>query len=105
MSAPVTSQIDWHGVAISVSYHRHQWSTFDHIEVNVIGDGIIPITETGYRSHYLHSDVTDEYGGAVATCSRGLSTKLRPRNGKSAKRLRVSFHCSSECYRSRSGPS
>ena len=66
MSAPVTSQIDWHGVAISVSYHPHQWSTVDHIEVNVIGDGIIPITETGYRPHYLHSDVTDEYGGAVA---------------------------------------
>lgn len=70
MSAPsipvVTSQIDWRGVAICISYHRHQWSTFDHIEVNVIGDGIIPITETGYRSHYLHSDVTDEYGGAVA---------------------------------------
>ena len=66
MSAPVSSQIDWRGVAISVSYHRHQWSEFDHIEVNVIGDGIIPITETGYRPHYLHSDVTDEYGGAVA---------------------------------------
>ncbi|WP_422005791.1 hypothetical protein [Pyruvatibacter mobilis] len=66
MSAPVTSQIDWRGVAISVSYHRHQWSEFDHIVVNVIGDGIIPITETGYRSHYLLSDVTDEYGGAVA---------------------------------------
>ena len=44
MSAPVSSQIDWRGVAISVSYHRHQWSTFDHIEVNVIGDGIIPVT-------------------------------------------------------------
>ena len=66
MSAPVTSQIDWRGVAISISYHRHQWAEFDHIEVNVIGDGIIPITETGYRSHYQHSDVTDEYGGAVA---------------------------------------
>jgi len=64
MSAPVTSQIDWRGVAISISYHRHQWAEFDHIEVNVIGDGIIPITETGYRSHYQHSDVTDEYGGA-----------------------------------------
>ena len=70
MSAPsipvVTSQIDWRGVAISISYHRHQWSTFDHIEVNVIGDGIIPITETGYRSHFTSREAVEDHGGTGA---------------------------------------
>ncbi|MGV6803916.1 MAG: hypothetical protein ACWA49_06885 [Ruegeria sp.] len=54
MSAPITtSRIDWRGVAISIDYRiRRFHGDFDHLEIRVLGDGIIPITETGYRSHW-----------------------------------------------------
>ncbi|WP_340149023.1 hypothetical protein [uncultured Sneathiella sp.] len=66
MSAPlITAQIEWHGIAISISYRESRWkSDFDHIEVCVAGGEEIPITETGYRSHFLPHGIVDEFGGA-----------------------------------------
>lgn len=67
MSAPVTSQIDWRGVVISIRYHKRRWnSNFDHIEVQVIGSGEIPITETGYRSLFVQTFYVAEFGGLQA---------------------------------------
>lgn len=73
MSAPVTSQIDWRGVVISISYHQRRWgSEFDHVEVTVIGNGEIPITETGYRSHFLANGIVEEFGGPEGYVSAWL---------------------------------
>ncbi|WP_422384695.1 hypothetical protein [Roseibium album] len=64
MSAPVTSQIDWRSVAISITHHKRRWdSNFDHIEVQVIGSGEIPITETGYRSLFVQTFYVEEFDG------------------------------------------
>ncbi|MCB1466069.1 MAG: hypothetical protein KDK08_02695 [Rhizobiaceae bacterium] len=65
MSAPITaSHIDWRGVAISIDYRiRRFHGDFDHLEIRVLGDGIIPITETGYRSHFLPHGIVEEFGG------------------------------------------
>ena len=68
MSAPFSiTQIEWRGVQIEITFHPRRWrSEFDRIEIHVIGDGLIPITETGYRSRYLPAGITDEYGGPDA---------------------------------------
>lgn len=64
MSAPITSQIDWHGIAIRIDYRKCRWnSDFDHVELHVEDGRIIPVTETGYRSQFLHKGIVDEYGG------------------------------------------
>lgn len=63
MSAPITSQIVWGGVQVEITYRKRRWkSDFDHIELHVEEGRIIPVTETGYRSHFLPAGIVDEYG-------------------------------------------
>lgn len=67
MSAPITSQIDWRGVTIRIVFWQRRWkSDFDHLEVTTMDDAQIPITETGYRSHFLPVGIVKEYGGPKA---------------------------------------
>ena len=64
MSAPITSQIVWHGVSVEITYRKRRWkSDFDHIELQVKDGRIIPVTETGYRSHFLPAGIVEEHGG------------------------------------------
>lgn len=64
MSAPITSQIVWRDISIEMTFHKHRWkSDFDHIELRVEEGRIIPVTETGYRSHFLPAGIVNEYGG------------------------------------------
>lgn len=64
MSAPITSQIVWDGVQVAITYRQRRWkSDFDHIELHVEEGRIIPVTETGYRSHFLPAGIVEEYGG------------------------------------------
>lgn len=96
MSAPVTtSRIDWRGVAISICYRMRRWgSEFDHLEVKVIGDGDIPITETGYRSHFLPMALWKSSAAPKLTSRPGWITKRSPRSGRNAPSQRGSFLCS-----------
>ncbi|WP_208180047.1 hypothetical protein J4T85_019435 [Sinorhizobium medicae] len=61
--------IRWQGMAIRIR-HVSRWSgtDFDHIEVLTTEPerAPLPITETGYRSHFLHSEDLQAHGGAVA---------------------------------------
>lgn len=73
MSAPITSQIDWHGTTIRIDYRKRRWnSDFDHVELHVEEGRIIPVTETGYRSHFLPAGIVDEYGGPAEFVSAWL---------------------------------
>jgi hypothetical protein len=64
MSAPITSQIVWEGIVVEITYHKSRWnSDFDHIELRVEEGRITPVTETGYRSHFLPAGIVDEHGG------------------------------------------
>lgn len=68
--------IDWRGYRIEVAYCRSWSPSFEgiygcamsHIEVRTIEPerAPLPITETGYRSHFIHEPVVAEYGGAEA---------------------------------------
>jgi len=61
---PFISQIVWEGLQIDITYRKRRWnSEFDHIELRVEEGRIIPVTETGYRSHFLPAGIVDEYGG------------------------------------------
>ena len=62
-------EIQWQGMAVSIR-HVANWSGtgFDHIEVRSINPerAALPITETGYRSHFLRGEDLERHGGAVA---------------------------------------
>ena len=65
MSAPIITQFVWEGVRVEISYkkHHHGDPDFDHIELRVERGRIIPVTETGYRSHFLQTAFVEVYDG------------------------------------------
>jgi hypothetical protein len=67
-----TVTTDWQGIALSVSYEPN-WSNmpehncvYAHLQVMSITREPLPITETGYRSHFLHPSYVEAAGGPVA---------------------------------------
>lgn len=50
--------------------HTSRWLNLDHDHVEIITvspeRAALPITETGYRSHFLHGQHLTEVGGPVA---------------------------------------
>lgn len=69
-----TTTIDWQGIALSVSYEPSYFGlggTSDyavaHLQIWAVKPerAALPITETGYRSHFLHPSFVDEAGGPV----------------------------------------
>lgn len=64
MSAPITTQIAWDGITVEITYHKRRWkSDFDHIEILAEDRQVLPVTETGYRSHFLPEGIVEDYGG------------------------------------------
>ena len=49
------THIEWEGIQIAISHVPIQFGgPFDHIEIRA--NVPLPITETGYRSHFIHPD-------------------------------------------------
>ena len=65
----VTTTIDWQGIVLSVSYEA-QWlgagACIAHLQVETARREPLPITETGYRSHFLPLGEVEANGGPVA---------------------------------------
>ena len=54
-------QLEWEGVAIAVVHTPQAFSgPFDHIELRA--EEILPVTETGYRSHFIHPEQLALFG-------------------------------------------
>jgi len=69
-------QIEWRGVPIEVRYCP-SWSKsheeiygerMAHLEIEVLTEprSPLPMTETGYRSHFIHAKAIEHEGGPVA---------------------------------------
>ena len=61
---PILHQIKWQGIAITIT-HRKGWpiNDFNHIEVKA--DQRLPMTETGYKSHFMPNEALAEYDGVI----------------------------------------
>lgn len=67
MSAPHISRIEWQGIGIELRYVQNCYgSESDHIELRVDGKQRLPITNTGYRSHFIHNDAIAQFGSVEA---------------------------------------
>ena len=68
-----TSRIDWNGVEIEISW-APDWIAYDdctgtgHLEVRSIAPARepLPITETGYRSHFINASGIEAHGSPEA---------------------------------------
>lgn len=58
----VETHTEWRGIRITVRYTPERFAGNDHIEVESEGKQPLPITQTGYRSHFLLPEELDEFG-------------------------------------------
>ena len=66
MSAPITTMLIWNGIKIMVTHTPNRFGEIDHIELHAEDRQRLPITETGYRSHFCHESQIEPYGSALA---------------------------------------
>ncbi len=57
----------WQGIEIAVIYTPRRWTVIDHLEIRSIKpEGApLPITNTGYRSHFMQPGTIEAHGGDV----------------------------------------
>jgi len=60
MKQEETTRINYRGIPvdITITWDYFRSAGFDHIEVQTLDDHPIPLTETGYRSHFCHMSGT-----------------------------------------------
>jgi len=70
----IETTIDWQGIALSISY-EYDWLNMArsggrhvaHLQIRSIAPACapLPVTETGYRSHFVNPDDIEAEGGHV----------------------------------------
>ena len=72
----MTSAITWDGIAVSIS-HTPDWLNpeFHHIELRA--DEKLPVTETGYRSHFIHQDEIALFESVTAFAEQWLDAAAK----------------------------
>lgn len=78
MTATETYRIDWEGIALSVRW-TPQWLGIDidgqqvaHLELISDERVPLPMTETGYRSHFTSRELVESEGGPVSYARKWL---------------------------------
>lgn len=62
-----TYRFTWQGIEIEAVYEPNKWQVIAHLEIRSINPerAPLPITETGYRSHFHQIGTIEELGGDV----------------------------------------
>ncbi len=58
-----TITIVWRGITINATYRPKYFANSAHVELRVPGKEKIPVTDTGYRSHFHPQGEVEEAGG------------------------------------------
>lgn len=58
--------VTWRHVEIEITYTPEKFGMTDHIELRTKHNEKLPVTETGYRSHFMDKGSVAAHGGAVA---------------------------------------
>ncbi|MFM9977022.1 MAG: hypothetical protein ACKVOP_03115 [Sphingomonadaceae bacterium] len=64
---PQTFRLLWQGIEIEIVYTPRRWSVIDHLDIRSVRPerAPLPITRTGYRSHFMQPGTIDAHGGDV----------------------------------------
>ncbi len=59
---------DWEGIVISITHANKYCGVIEHLEIRSIDPpkALLPITETGYRSHFISEGTLDTYDSPLA---------------------------------------
>jgi hypothetical protein len=72
--------VDWNGVRIRVEYEAEWLGDYlAHLSLHVVDPprAPIPVTETGYRSHFVAADAVEQTGGPSAYVTAWLDEASR----------------------------
>ena len=58
--------ITWRGIALEITFTPEKFGLVDHIEIMSDGCAPLPVTETGYRSHFIPAGTVAAHDGAIA---------------------------------------
>ena len=66
MSDKQLESLTWEDIEIETSYSPSDIMGYAHLELRTKNKEKLPVTETGYRSHFLKQGVVEEAGGPTA---------------------------------------
>ncbi|WP_299966025.1 hypothetical protein [uncultured Roseobacter sp.] len=72
--------ITWRHVEIEITYTPEKFGMVDHIELRTKNKAALPVTETGYRSHFVDKGSVAAHGGAVAFVTAWLDHEAERSN-------------------------
>lgn len=58
--------IAWRGIQVEITFTPEKFGMIEHVELRSENRAALPVTETGYRSHYIPIGSVEQEGGAVA---------------------------------------
>lgn len=79
-------KITWRGIGIEITFTPEKFGMTDHIELHSERKAPLPVTETGYRSHFVTAGAVAHHGGAVAFVTAWLDHEAQ-RTGWSGAQL------------------
>lgn len=57
--------ITWRNIDIEITFTPEKFGMVEHIELRTANKEKLPVTETGYRSHFIPMGTVTTHGGAV----------------------------------------
>ncbi len=70
-------EIIWRGITVNISHSTESWhKPYDHIELRAAEP--LPVTETGYRSHFLFPEELALFDGVEGFVREMLDTAVTP---------------------------
>lgn len=58
--------ITWRGIQVEITFTPEKFGVIEHIELHSENKLALPVTETGYRSHFIPIGSVEQEGGPVA---------------------------------------
>jgi hypothetical protein len=77
-----TVRLVWRGITCRVRHTPKYFGDSDHVEIEVVSPkgAPLPITTTGYRSHFLGADELADAGGPAAFVTAWLDREARSKD-------------------------
>lgn len=70
-------KITWRGIALTITFTPDWLKVADHLEIETEGRIPLPVTETGYRSHFMPVGSIEAYGGPGVFVTDWLDEKAK----------------------------
>ncbi len=81
-----TYKLDWQGRKLQIIYQPRSYAGTAHLQIRVRHARPLPITETGYRSHFVHPADVEHLGGPVAYVEAWLDAMAQTKAWRRAAR-------------------